>query len=83
MWIIVIVVIVIVAYIGQCTIFARSNPHIRGLPLGLIFVLFLLFGDLYMVWFVLRWGIIGIQGMAGRKVTAYKTLPYPRSKARE
>lgn len=79
-WIVLIVVIIIILYIGQCTIFARSNPRIRGLALGVIFVLFLLFGDIYLLWFTLRWGIIGIQGLAGRKVNAYETLPYPRQK---
>jgi hypothetical protein len=83
-WVIVIIIVLvaILSYIGVCTIFSRSNPKLRGLPLGLVFLLFLFFGDFYLLYFSLRWGIIGIQGILGRKVVAYSSLPYPRSVGR-
>jgi hypothetical protein len=73
-----ILAIAVIKYVGTCTIFARANPKLPRLPTALVFVLFLLFGDLYLLYFSLRWGINGLRGLAGQKVVDYVTLPYPR-----
>jgi hypothetical protein len=62
--------------VGLCTIFNRSNPDLSGGVKTLAYVLLalqLLFvGDIYIIYFVVRMGIQGIQG-----TSEYKTLPFP------
>jgi len=74
-------VIGLLRYVGACTIVARSNPKMSQGALILVFVLFLLFSDVYLLYFSLRWGIVGLRGLMGRRVVDYATLPYPRGSA--
>jgi hypothetical protein len=74
---VIILMIAILYYIGVCTIFSRANPKLPGSIKILVFILLLFFGDVYIVYFVLRMGINGIRG-----TTDYTTLPYPVRKSR-
>lgn len=75
-------IVALLRFIGACTIFARSNPKLRSLWLGLVFVLFFIgFSDLYLLYFSLRWGVVGVRGLLGAKVVDYASLPYPRGSA--
>lgn len=74
--------IVVLRFVGACTIFARSNPKMRNLWLGFVFALFLIgFSDVYLLYFSLRWGVTGLRGLYGQNVTDYTSLPYPRGSA--
>jgi hypothetical protein len=77
-----IAVLALLRFVGACTIFARSNPKMPNLWLGLTFLLFLIgFSDIYLLYFSLRWGVTGLRGLFGQKVTDYTSLPYPRGSA--
>lgn len=77
----VLIMIAVLKYIGTCTIFARANPKFSTGSLVLVFILFLFFGDLYLIYFSVRWGVNGIRALAGKRVIDYRSLPFPRSEA--
>lgn len=68
--------ILVLYFIGLCTIFNRANPALSGgakfgayilLALQLLFL-----GDIYILYFVIRMGIQGLRGVGD-----YKSLPFP------
>lgn len=68
--------ILVLYFIGLCTIFNRANPDLSGgakfgayilLALQLLFL-----GDIYIMYFVIRMGIQGLRGVGD-----YKSLPFP------
>jgi hypothetical protein len=69
---IIIFVLSVLYYIGTCTIFSRSNPKTPFAAKLVVYILFLFFGDIYILYFVIRMGINGIRG-----TTDYKRLPFP------
>lgn len=78
---VVLAVLLVLKYIGTCTIFARANPRMNTGMLVVVFILFVLFGDIYLFYFAVRWGVNGVRALAGRRVVDYRSLPYPRSQA--
>jgi hypothetical protein len=67
--------VLVLYFIGLCTIFNRANPDLSGgakfgayvlLALQLLFL-----GDIYIMYFVIRMGIQGLRG-----VDDYKSLPF-------
>jgi hypothetical protein len=71
---IIIFILSVLYYIGTCTIFSRANPKVPFAAKLLVYILFLFFGDIYILYFVIRMGVNGIRG-----TTDYTSLPYPSS----
>jgi hypothetical protein len=76
----VLVTLLVLKYIGTCTIFARANPRVTKGMLVVVFFFFLFFGDFYLFYFAVRWGVNGVRALTGRRVVDYRSLPYPRSR---
>lgn len=74
-------IIYLIYAFGVFTIWSRANPEIRGFLRIAALVFILLFADLYMFYFAIRFAVFGAQGKADEGyVTLHKPTAYFSSK---